>query len=75
MSIPYRKRENERHTAARLILREMARASCWEDVTVASSALFHINLLWKSYDDECRLHERQAEGCDAADAMEAKDGR
>lgn len=63
MSADSRARTRERIAAG--ILQEMARASCMNHIEKASSALFHMNLLWKSHDEEMRVHEGEHEGMGA----------
>ena len=58
-------RERDRSRVSGLILDEIQRAQCWHDIDRAAGALFHMNLIWKSLDDECRLHENENEGCTA----------
>ena len=65
-------RERDRSRVSGLILNEIGRAQCWHDIDRAALALFHMNLIWESFDKECRIHHGpyDEEGCAAVGVEE-----
>lgn len=74
MGVGMNERVNSLRSVEMQLVKGLQKARCWQDCELYGSALFHVRLVWKSYDEDCQRHEQanenpEGQGCGPLERM------